>query len=114
MLAALLATSPAAGAGALTPLQPAATAVPQLAQYKRRGGPDHNDARDAVRSGQALPLGDIIASVQRYCPGRFLDAQLRQQGRRLVYHVLMLSNSGRRVTIVVDARNGAVIGGRCG
>ena len=75
--------------------------------------PDHNEARDAVRSGRARPLSEIIANVQRYCPGRFLDAQLRERRGGLFYHVRILSNAGRRVTIVVDAGTGAIVAGRC-
>lgn len=95
---------------------PTATEV-QLAQARGRGQGrrprDQNDARDAVRGGQARPLGEIIGSVQRYCPGRFLDAQLSQRGRSLIYHVRMLTASGHRVTIAVDAQSGAVVGGNC-
>lgn len=86
----------------------------QLTQRgSRRGGPDHNQARDAVRSGRSLPLGDVIRSVQRYCPGRFLGADLQDRGNRLLYRVLILTEAGRRTTIMVDAGNGAIVGGRC-
>lgn len=86
----------------------------RLAQSRpRRDGPDHNRARDAVRSGRALPLGEVIRGVQRYCPGRFLGAELQDSGGRLFYRVLILTDRGRRTTIMVDAGNGAVVGGRC-
>lgn len=85
----------------------------RLAQSGRRGGPDHNRARDAVRSGRALPLGRVIDGVRRYCPGRFLGAELQDRGGQLLYFVRILTDRGRRTTIVVDAASGAVVGGRC-
>ena len=60
-----------------------------------------------------LPLGQIIRSLQSACPGTFLNAKLEQRGDTLAYRVLLLRPSGKRVTMIVDARSGRVIGGRC-
>ena len=51
---------------------------------------DHNRARDAVQTGQARPLGQILDQVMNQCPGRFLDAGLRQGGGGLVYVIKIL------------------------
>lgn len=74
---------------------------------------DHDRARDAVRRGQALPLAQIIRSLQATCPGTFLNAKLERRGDMLAYRVQLLRPSGRRVTMIVDAQSGRVVGGSC-
>ncbi len=83
-----------------------ALAHPAMAQ-------DQDRARDAVRAGQALPLGQILGQVMATCPGRFLDAGLRRGGSGLVYVIKILRPDGRVAKLVVDARSGAVRRGRC-
>jgi hypothetical protein len=74
---------------------------------------DQDNARDAVRSGAALPLSSIIQGVQASCPGRFLGARLIRRGDQLAYRLNILRPSGKRVTMFVDAANGNVVRGRC-
>ncbi len=93
----------------------------QSAQYNKRDRRrrsrgrrnDHDRARDAVRRGQALPLAQIISGLRNRCPGTFLDAALVKTRQGLAYRVRILRRSGRRVTLLVDAGTGAVVGGRC-
>ncbi len=80
------------------------------------GGPprrEHDRARDAVRDGQALPLGNIIRELQRTCPGTFLNAILEDRDGRLVYRLQTLSTAGRRLFTIVDAATGSVVSGGC-
>jgi hypothetical protein len=91
----------------------------ELAQ-RRRSGRDsrprrsqQDNARDAVRSGAALPLSSIIKGVQVSCTGRFLGAHLIRRGDQLVYRLNILRPSGKRVTIFIDAANGNIVRGRC-
>lgn len=74
---------------------------------------DHNRARDAVQAGQARPLGQILGYVMSACPGRFLDAELRQGGGGLVYVIKILRPGGRVAKLLVDAKSGAITGGQC-
>jgi uncharacterized membrane protein YkoI len=74
---------------------------------------DQDNARDAVRSGAALPLSSIIQGVQASCPGRFLGARLIRRGDQLAYRLNILRPSGKRVTMFVDAANGNIVRGRC-
>ena len=74
---------------------------------------EQDDAREAVRRGDILPLGGIIESVQNYCPGKFLGARLQRGRDGFSYRVRILRPSGRRVGLVVDAETGAVVGGGC-
>ncbi len=73
---------------------------------------DQDRARDAVRTGQARPLGQILGQVMSRCPGRFLDAWLSPgRGGSLVYVIKILRPGGRVAKVVVDARSGAIRGG---
>ncbi len=74
---------------------------------------DHNRARNAVQAGHARPLGQILGQVMARCPGRFLDAGLRQGGDGLVYVIKILRPGGRVAKLVVDAKSGAIRRGRC-
>lgn len=75
---------------------------------------EQDAAREAVRRGDILPLGGIIRSAQSYCPGKFLGARLQRGGDGFLYHVRILRPSGQLVGLTVDAKSGAVVGGRCG
>ena len=90
----------------------------QMREYRgqdrdRRLRQDQDTAREAVRRGDILPLDVIIQSAQSYCPGRFLDARLRRRGDTYFYRVRILSPSGERIGLTVDAQSGAVTGGSC-
>lgn len=75
---------------------------------------EQDAAREAVRRGDILPLGGIIRAVRQQCPGRFLGAKLQRQRNGMSYRVRILRPSGQRIALLVDAKTGAVIGGRCG
>ncbi|MCA1241365.1 PepSY domain-containing protein [Stappia stellulata] len=61
-------------------------------------------ARAAVSSGQALPLGRVAGAVG----GEIVRADLCREGGRLVY-VLSVLSGGRVDTRVVDAQSGRVL-----
>ena len=79
----------------------------------RRQRKEQDAAREAVRRGDIMPLGGIIQSVQSHCPGKFLGAKLQRGRDGFSYRVRILRPSGRRVGLTVDAKSGAVVGGRC-
>ena len=86
--------------------------IKRLRNEQRRNR-DQDNARDAVKSGAALPLSSIIQGVQASCPGRFLGARLIRRGDQLAYRLNILRPSGQRVTMFVDAANGNVVRGGC-
>jgi hypothetical protein len=69
-------------------------------------------ARMEVRQGRFAPLGDVIVNLNRRAPGRLLDTRLTQDGGRSTYHVVWLTEQGRRVEYVVDAASGRVLSER--
>lgn len=83
---------------------------PDRTRSQRR---EQDAARDAVRRGDILPLGGIIRAARAYCPGKFLGARLLRGRNGFSYHVRILRPSGRRIGLTVDAKSGAVVGGRC-
>ena len=74
---------------------------------------DHNRARDAVRSGQAMSLSQILGRVGGSY-GQLLDAQLGTSRGRPVYQLRMLDAAGTVRNVTVDASSGRVLGVRQG
>lgn len=80
----------------------------------RYAASDQNTARDAVRSGRVLPLGQVLRGVRATYPGRLLDANLIEQGGRPVYRIKILSPDGNVTVVTSDARTGRILGARRG
>lgn len=67
-------------------------------------------ARDALRRGEIRSLAEVANVVQRRFPGRLLDVRLEQGRRVWVYHLKVLTRSGRVLRIAVDARTARILG----
>lgn len=67
------------------------------------------EAREAVQSGRAIPLGRVMEQIRRRTPGRPLDAGMEQLGNRPVYRVRWAAEDGRRIDYIVDAETGAIL-----
>jgi uncharacterized membrane protein YkoI len=74
------------------------------------GGPDHDAARQGVRSGEIIPYSEVIRIVRSRYPGQILDASLLElvPGEK-VYRVLVLTSDGRRLAVWVNARSGNIM-----
>ena len=70
-----------------------------------------DEARQAVRQRQIIPLGRVIAQIGVRTPGRQLDTGLEYQDGRPVYRVRWMTRDGRRVDYLIDAATGAILGG---
>ena len=68
-----------------------------------------DEARDAVRRGQHVPLPRVLETLRRRTPGRQLDAGLEVRDGRTVYRVRWAAADGRRIDYLVDAESGAVV-----
>lgn len=85
----------------------------QLVQREfRRGYRDQDRARDAYRSGDVLPLSQILSGVRRQFPGKLLDANLSRRGDAYVYVIKLLDRDNRVRVIWVDAQTGGVLAAR--
>lgn len=80
---------------------------------RRRGreGDDHDyeNAYDARRSGDILPLRDILTNVRAIYPGEIVGVEFEREDGLQVYELKILQTDGRYLEIYVDARTGAVL-----
>lgn len=73
-------------------------------------GADQNVARDAVTSGDALPLSEITRSIEARFRARVIDARLLRARGRLVYQLTTVADDGVTQKLYVDARTGMPLG----
>lgn len=73
---------------------------------------DHDRARQALESGQILPLRSILERVEREYPGQIVDVELERDEGRWVYEIKVLRAGGALVKLKLDARDGAFIGSK--
>jgi uncharacterized membrane protein YkoI len=75
-------------------------------------GPNDSDrARDAVRSGQIMPLKTMLRKIDATRYGRIIDIRLSRSPSRDVYQLKLRDNNGAIRTLRVDARSGSLLGG---
>ena len=109
----LLAGLAAVSLGAVAAAQPYRPTPPA---YGFAGPPpdwqgQQDEARQAVREGRHVPLGQVLAAIRARTPGRQLDAGLeRGPDGRPVYRVRWAGDNGRRIDYTVDAESGAILG----
>lgn len=70
---------------------------------------DHDEAREAVKRGDALPLEKILPVVKEAVPGKVLGLKIEHDDGRLVYEFKVLTPAGAYYEIEVDARTGKVL-----
>lgn len=70
---------------------------------------DHERARQAVQSGQVLPLPAVLERLQREQPGQVLEVELEQDRGRWIYEVKLLKAGGDLVKLKLDAQTGALM-----
>ncbi len=88
---------------------PAITAVILLASGPIHAGSDHERARKAVKSGQVLPLQDILQKISKDYPGQVLEVELDQEKGTWIYEIKQLSSNGTILKLDVDAKTGQVL-----
>jgi uncharacterized membrane protein YkoI len=70
---------------------------------------DHERARAAVRSGEVLPLPELLSRLQPAWPGQVLELELEREDGRWIYELKLLQPGGQVVKLDVDARTAAVL-----
>ena len=70
---------------------------------------DHEDAREAVRTGEILPLADVLQRLEKEQQGQVLEVELERKHGRIYYEVKLLQPGGRVVKHLIDARTGELI-----
>ncbi len=74
------------------------------------GSSDSDRARDAVRSGQIMPLKSMLKKIDSARLGRVIDIRLTRLPARDIYQLKLRDDRGAIHIVRVDARTGAVIG----
>ncbi|MCC3862390.1 PepSY domain-containing protein [Pseudemcibacter aquimaris] len=72
----------------------------------------HDQARDAVRSGNILSLSAIRRAVSSQYPGKIVDVRLlvpKRQGMSYLYDVRVLTRGGKLLSVTVDAQNAKIL-----
>lgn len=73
---------------------------------------DHERAREAVKSGQVLPLRAVLDRLEREHPGEVLEVELEREHGQWRYEVKLLQRDGQLVKLELDARTAAVLGSK--
>lgn len=71
---------------------------------------DHDRARQALESGEILPLRTILERVERDYPGQVMEVDLEREDARWRYEIKVLRSDGALVKLVFDARDGKRLG----
>jgi uncharacterized membrane protein YkoI len=85
-----------------------AAAQPRWRDPDLRGQLSPEDARDGVERGDLRPVREILAAVQARFPGRNLGQSLIP-GNPPVYEVDWLTNDGRKLAVIVNARTASIL-----
>ena len=70
---------------------------------------DQDEARDALRKGKIMPLTAILEIVTKREPGTVMEVELETKDGKLTYRIEVLTDTGRRREIRLDARAGNVL-----
>lgn len=82
--------------------------VPALAGDDR----DHEAAMQALRSGEVLPLRDILDVVHGQFDGELLEAELEDKHGAWVYELELLGQRGNVMKLWYNAADGRLLDGR--
>ena len=77
--------------------------VPALAESH-----DQDAARQAVESGEILPLADILAAVRGKLPGEVVGVEIESEKGHWIYEFRVLDGNGGLFEVYVDARSGEI------
>ena len=93
--------------GRLTPLFLISTIV--LAFSYSHADEDHDKAYQLLRSGEVLPLEEILKISSKHVQGKILEVELEQEDKQLIYELEILDNKGIVWELKVDAKTGTLI-----
>lgn len=70
---------------------------------------DHDRARQAVQSGQVLPLPAVLERLQREVPGQVLEVELEQERGTWIYEIKLITPAGELTKVELDAGSAKVL-----
>ena len=70
---------------------------------------DQDDAREALRKGEVMPLTAILRIVAKRQPGTVIAVDVEIRKGRLIYEIDVITREGRRRELRLDARRGKIL-----
>jgi len=70
---------------------------------------DQDRALQAVQSGEILPLRTVLERLEKEQPGQVLEVELERKQSQWVYEVKLLQRDGRRLKLLLDARDASIL-----
>ena len=71
---------------------------------------DHDDARNAVRNGDVLPLSKAMSLLRKSGQGRVIEVKLSKRGSSFEYRFKVIAVTGKVKTVRMDAATGRLRG----
>ena len=75
----------------------------------RAGLDDYQAARDALERGEVLPLGTILALVEKEIDARVIEVEFEQEDGQYVYEFELITPDGRLLEARADAVDGRIL-----
>jgi hypothetical protein len=69
------------------------------------GDDDWDDASDAAERGDIASLPDVLRIALSNAPGKVIAVKLKRRGASYVYRVKILTKTGRKIELAIDARS---------
>ncbi len=73
------------------------------------GERDQDRARQALKSGEVMPLITILERVARVHPGQVMEVELERDDGVWIYELRVLEPGGGLIKLKVDARTGVIL-----
>lgn len=73
-------------------------------------GKSQDDAREALRNGEVIPLSLAIEKLHDRVDGRIIDVRLTENGAWMDYRFKVVSLDGKVVSVTMNARNSRLRG----
>lgn len=70
---------------------------------------DYRDAASARRSGDALPLREILDEVGKTHKGQIVGIEFKRKDDVWIYEIKLVTEEGRYLEIYVDAKSKAIL-----
>jgi uncharacterized membrane protein YkoI len=70
---------------------------------------DHDQAREAVEHGEALPLDAVLAAVEKKVAGEIVGIEFEKNEGVWVYELKFVDAAGHVIEVLADAKTAAII-----
>lgn len=75
------------------------------------GGGDHDEARYLVDHGNIRPLPEVLQALHTQVEGDVIDVRLRLKDLRWIYWCKLVTPTGRRLVVPIDAASLVILDG---